>query len=606
VAGVVVVSAALGAGCGKTGSTSSDLAVLDSGAAGDGGEGVCTPTVGCPPYEICLNGMCVSVWCTIDGTVYAEGQSNPANPCQVCNNEMNNSAWSPAPAGTTCVSGDGGGGYCQGMQCEAGCFIGQTLYAAGTVNPEDPCQACTPASNLTDWSNLPDGLSCGSGGDEFCAKGMCQKGCVISGSVYAAGSVNSANTCQNCQPNSSQDEWTSLPAGTSCTLASDAGSAPGVCNGTLCIDDCYIGGAFYPAGTLNSNGCQMCDPMLSTSSWSTPTTLCATGDCGANGCTGETTTGTSCQNGGPGLSNCGAGGSGTESCCTSIEVPGGGYFRSYNNDGTGPTDEADPATVSGFRLDKYLVTVGRYRQFVSAWKNGTGWLPEAGSGKHTHLNGGQGLADTSGGYETGWDATHWNNTTDIDPTNTSLASCSPYATWTDSAGSQENLPINCVNWYEAYAFCIWDGGFLPSEAEWEYAAADGSQQLEYPWGSTNPGQPCPGIGCQYAIHGCLYPSGSGTCLGVSSIAPVGTASKGAGAWGHLDLAGEVWEWTLDWYGSYVNPCVDCANLVSPGYARVFRGGDFFYDVAGMLPPYRNIVAPQDSSNLVGFRCARTR
>jgi formylglycine-generating enzyme required for sulfatase activity len=40
---------------------------------------------------------------------------------------------------------------------------------------------------------------------------------------------------------------------------------------------------------------------------------------------------------------------------------------------------------------------------------------------------------------------------------------------------------------EAYAFCIWDGGFLPSEAEWECAAAGGPDQREYPWGSTDPG-----------------------------------------------------------------------------------------------------------------------
>jgi formylglycine-generating enzyme required for sulfatase activity len=281
------------------------------------------------------------------------------------------------------------------------------------------------------------------------------------------------------------------------------------------------------------------------------------------------------------------------------------YYRTYNNDGTGPTGEADPATVSGFRLDKYLVTVGRFRQFVSAWNNGKGWLPSAGSGKHTHLNGGQGLANTAGGFEAGWDATDWNGTSDIDPTEVNLDSCTPYGTWTEAAGTQENLPMNCVNWYEAYAFCIWDGGFLPSEAEWEYVAAAGIQQLEYPWGSTSPGAACPGAGCQYAIHDCLYPNGSGTCLGATNIAPVGTASRGAGAWGHLDLAGELWEWTLDWYASYVNPCTDCANL-SPGHARVFRGGDFYFDVAGMFPSYRDIVAPEASSNLVGLRCARPR
>jgi formylglycine-generating enzyme len=72
------------------------------------------------------------------------------------------------------------------------------------------------------------------------------------------------------------------------------------------------------------------------------------------------------------MTNCGPGGSGTESCCTSLEVTndsvdgGISYYRTYANDGGGPTGEADPATVSGFRLDKYLVTVGRFRQFVMA------------------------------------------------------------------------------------------------------------------------------------------------------------------------------------------------------------------------------------------------
>ena len=87
---------------------------------------------------------------------------------------------------------------------------------------------------------------------------------------------------------------------------------------------------------------------------------------------------------------------------TSLEVPGGTYDRTYTNDGGGPTGQADPASVSGFRLDKNLVTVGRFRQFVAA--SVAGWVPAAGSGKHTHLNGGQGLTNSGGpGYEPGWD-----------------------------------------------------------------------------------------------------------------------------------------------------------------------------------------------------------
>jgi formylglycine-generating enzyme len=197
----------------------------------------------------------------------------------------------------------------------------------------------------------------------------------------------------------------------------------------------------------------------------------------------------SCVPGGPGMTDCGAS---AECCCTSLEVTGGTYDRTYTNAGSGPTGEADPATVSGFRLDKYLVTVGRFRQFVAAWNGGNGYFAPAGSGKHTHVNGGQGLANSgvAGGYEQGWDATDWNNTPNIDPTTEALTTAcnSPtYGTWTSAAGTQENLPINCVNWWEAEAFCIWDGGFLPSEAELEYAAAGGSQQREYPWGSTAPG-----------------------------------------------------------------------------------------------------------------------
>jgi sulfatase modifying factor 1 len=314
----------------------------------------------------------------------------------------------------------------------------------------------------------------------------------------------------------------------------------------------------------------------------------------------------SCTQGGAGMTNCGLGGSGTESCCTSPEVQGGTYYRTYNmrdslfaESDAGWDDLADPATVSSFSLDKYLVTVGRFRRFVTAWNNGCGWVPSEASGKHTHLNGGQGLANTAGGYEGGWDI-EWNG--DVAPTDTNLSSCAPYATWTNSVSTQENLPISCVNWYEAYAFCIWDGGFLPSEAEWEYAAAGGSQQRLYPWGWT--------LGYNAdAIYECEYPSGSpaSTCSGVVNIAPVGTASMGAGLWKQLDLAGDLFEWNLDGYQTpYVNPCTDCANL-APAEARITRGGAFNEGPSQMLPPYRgNYISPGDRlAATVGFRCART-
>ncbi len=315
--------------------------------------------------------------------------------------------------------------------------------------------------------------------------------------------------------------------------------------------------------------------------------------------------GQSCVAGGPGLNNCGAA---SESCCTSLPVATGTYFRTYTNSGDGGTGEADPASVSSFRLDKYLVTLGRFRQFANAVlppDGGTGWLPGPGAGKHAHLNGGQGLVDVGAStdaqvvYEKGWQSAFDANVAPTDANLTSACDTPAYATWTHAPGTQENLPVNCVNWYEAYAFCIWDGGFLPSEAEWEYAAAGGNEQRQYPWGSTPPG-----TANQYAIFNCNYPSGSGTCTGVANVAPVGTATLGAGLWGQLDLAGDLSEYELDSYAPFMSPCIDCANLsINATSAWADRGG-WFNQVGGQyLPAWRRMYGAGRGIS-TGIRCAR--
>ena len=387
--------------------------------------------------------------------------------------------------------------------------------------------------------------------------------------------------------------------------ASDSGDGgcPSACSGSTpaCLNGSCV--ACAPRATqCLGNSVKTCD---NTGHWGTPvpcdgaTPYCSAGVCGQP---------PSCQVNVNGTANCGPGGSGNESCCSSLEVDGGMYNRTYTNTGSGPTGAANPATVSSFRLDKYLVTVGRFRQYVNYVTGTAGAPPANGSGIHTHLNGGLGLANSGnpGTYETGWDATDWNQYIATGPSaastwNASLTTsvCTPYDTWTNVVGSQENLPINCVNWYEAYAFCIWDGGFLPSEAEWEYAAAGGSEELQYPWGSTDPG-----TGNQYAIYDCYYPDGTGSCSRVRNIAPAGTATLGGDRWGQLDMVGDESEWNLDWYSTYVDPCMDCAYLSSASY-RVFRGGSFYDDFSATLgPPFRDFDVPFSRSRFVGFRCAR--
>ncbi len=159
------------------------------------------------------------------------------------------------------------------------------------------------------------------------------------------------------------------------------------------------------------------------------------------------------------------------------------------------------------------------------------------------------------------------------------------------------MPIDCVNGWEAYAFCNWRGAFLPSETAWEYAVAAGSRELEFSWGSTYPNDD------QYATYECNDTSVGGF-LSVSSSAPVGAASLRAALSGQLDMAGDGGVWTLDSYTTCADPCTDCACLAS-GSTRVFRGGNFGSPWWDLTPPSRFDTTPANRSYQIGFRCGRT-
>jgi len=129
------------------------------------------------------------------------------------------------------------------------------------------------------------------------------------------------------------------------------------------------------------------------------------------------------------------------------------------------------------------------------------------------------------------------------------------------------------------------------------AGAGGSQQREHPWGSA-----APGTANQYAIYGCYYPSASRCQGGAANIAPVGTATLGAGLWGQLDLVGDVWEWEMDWSANYA-ACTDCADFTSASN-RVIRGGDFSFVESTLFPTGRSSSPPAPGGGIIGFRCAR--
>jgi sulfatase modifying factor 1 len=337
----------------------------------------------------------------------------------------------------------------------------------------------------------------------------------------------------------------------------------------------------------------------------------------------------SCNRGTPGAGHdCGL--AGNDDCCASDEVPAGTFYRRY--DGIEFVDMGAPASVSQFRLDRYEVTIGRFREFVQATTAAsTAWFPDAGAGKHTHLHCGNGLSGGGDGdttYETGWQ-TGWNAflpSKDKSAWDEALlrADCQAPdggfqfpidpADWTPDvglpdAGASELRPINCVTWYEAYAFCIWDGGFLPSDAEWDYAAAGGNQQRAFSWGSGGPYR-----NATYANYSYYYPpstSGHFDIEGLPNIANVGTAVLGKGRWGQLDLTGNLYEFALDTVtaltGPLPVPCLDCAVTLSssPSPVRLVHGGA--WDVEDPTQIYNSFAEAAQPDNVgidIGVRCAR--
>jgi len=293
---------------------------------------------------------------------------------------------------------------------------------------------------------------------------------------------------------------------------------------------------------------------------------------------------------GNGRNNCGR--NANESCCTALDVTGGTFLRSY--DGVTATDNTNPATVSSFALDKFEVTVGRFRQFVAAAN--AGWTPDDGMGIHSHLNGGQGLVDSSnldaGLYEPGW-ASVWDQYLPQPGAWTSYLESDPvHSTWTNNPSAYEAYAINSVNWYIAYAFCIWDDGFLPSETEWNYAAAGGSDQRVYAW-SVPPTSTA--ISCSNADYK--------ACTDAPDL--VGIYTLGYGKYGHADLTGGEWEWTLDYFAAYQSPCFDCAYVSDPGSAlRTLRGASWDYPANQLYVATRLSDDPTIHFSNDGFRCAR--
>ncbi|MBM3262671.1 MAG: SUMF1/EgtB/PvdO family nonheme iron enzyme [candidate division Zixibacteria bacterium] len=163
--------------------------------------------------------------------------------------------------------------------------------------------------------------------------------------------------------------------------------------------------------------------------------------------------------------------------------------------------------------------------------------------------------------------------------------------WTGGAVSpgMEHHPVVYVDWQDAAAHCVWAGGRLPTEAEWEKAAR-GTDGRRFPWGDTPPDP----RHAQFGQTRCL------------ATTPVDAHSVGASEYGALDMAGNVWEWCASLYFPYPYPSGDGREEPDAHGQRVLRGGSFASPDARYLRcAARSRSHPARRRDHIGFRVART-
>ncbi len=312
--------------------------------------------------------------------------------------------------------------------------------------------------------------------------------------------------------------------------------------GVLCrpVDDCWLGQVQCDDGVAR---CVAEQPAPAGAS-------CAFGECtGDGGCVKP-------------VPSCAGG----ETAGCGVVTIRGGSFRLGFRAADAAAGAGEPVSVESFALDAYEVTVARFRKF---WEARSALVRDV-TYPGTHLR--------------------VDSPPDEPPTTDQHISYN----WSREPALREAHPINRLNWQTAFLFCAWDGGRLPTEAEWEYAATgrevDGlTTGRDFPWGDAGPD-------CSLAND---LSCGSGRTVPVDSFQ----------AWGGLyQMAGNVTEWTADSFTYIPGPCWDgsprvnpiCVEAGNPYY--VARGGSFAGTSEYLFGVAR--LKSQTGTNGRGVRCAR--
>ncbi|MDR1055224.1 MAG: SUMF1/EgtB/PvdO family nonheme iron enzyme [Prevotellaceae bacterium] len=248
-----------------------------------------------------------------------------------------------------------------------------------------------------------------------------------------------------------------------------------------------------------------------------------------------------------------------------VKVEGGTFTMGCNMDFDNCYPNEQPAhqvTINGFKISKTETTNNEYAAFLNA------------------LN-----IDSSGRYKN-------NRLIDISAPFIQIEYTDNK--WAVKEGF-ENHPITNVSWYGATEYCIWVGGRLPTEAEWEYAARGGNNSKGYKYAGSNT-----------LSEVAWYTNNSKDNIsGFWESQPVG--KKQSNELGLYDMSGNVYEWCSDWYiegGGYSKSPKNNPTGPATGKHKVIRGGSFCTDERHCRSIFRTVCAPENSlshNGSLGFR-----